>query len=139
MRLYFLNEERRERSADSPQAQTGKEGCLPGYSSPCLDSSSDDDFARATQRIHELTLQGKTTLYDFYHTLLRLTDNAKLQKPTVSCHLSHLAGRSTRLGYSVSGTGLVICAQHALVRKNGVSDLQKGERCVNGSMIGTPS
>lgn len=33
---------------------------------------------------HELTLQGKTTLYDFYHTLLRLTDNAKLQRPIVS-------------------------------------------------------
>lgn len=37
-------------------------------------------------------------------------------------------------GYSVSGTGLVICARHALVRKNGVGDLQKGERCVNGSI-----
>lgn len=35
---------------------------------------------------HELTLQGKTTLYDFYHTILRKTDNAKLEKTTVRAH-----------------------------------------------------
>jgi len=29
---------------------------------------------------HELTLQGKTTLYDFYHAILRITDNAQLEK-----------------------------------------------------------
>jgi hypothetical protein len=31
-------------------------------------------------------------------------------------------------GYLCSGTGLALCARHALVRKNGVGDLQKGER-----------
>lgn len=31
---------------------------------------------------HELTLQGKTNLYDFYHTLLRKTDNANI-RPTI--------------------------------------------------------
>ena len=33
---------------------------------------------------HELTLQGKTTLYDFYHMLLRRSDNAQLGKTVVS-------------------------------------------------------
>lgn len=29
---------------------------------------------------HELTLQGKGNLFDFYHTLLRKTDNAGIEK-----------------------------------------------------------
>lgn len=33
---------------------------------------------------HELTLQGKTTLYDFYHVLLRKTDNANVH-PSIVC------------------------------------------------------
>jgi Kyakuja-Dileera-Zisupton transposase len=32
--------------------------------------------------------------------------------------------------YLASGTGLTLCARHALIRKNGVGDLQKRERCV---------
>jgi CxC2 like cysteine cluster associated with KDZ transposases len=39
----------------------------------------------AIDQYQELTLQGKTTLYDYYHTLLRLTDNMKLGKLPVSC------------------------------------------------------
>jgi len=38
-------------------------------------------------------------------------------------------------GYLVSGTGLAQCARHALVRKNGVGDLQKGERQVVSSLL----
>jgi hypothetical protein len=38
---------------------------------------------------HELTLQGKTTLYDFYYTILRKTDNAKLEKMTVCTPLAN--------------------------------------------------
>ena len=34
---------------------------------------------------HELTLQGKTTLYDFYHVLLRKTDNANV-RPSIVCN-----------------------------------------------------
>src|ERR1700691_658128 len=37
----------------------------------------------ALETFHELTLQGKTTPYDFYHTLLRRTDNAQLNKRIV--------------------------------------------------------
>jgi hypothetical protein len=41
---------------------------------------------------HELTLQGKTTPFDFYHMILRRTDNAQLLKPIVSVsHLSKLS------------------------------------------------
>lgn len=39
---------------------------------------------------HLLTLQGKTSLYDFYHTVLHKTDNMELQKPVVSISFSHL-------------------------------------------------
>jgi len=35
---------------------------------------------------HELTLQGKTTLYDFYHVLLHKTDNANMH-PSIVCFL----------------------------------------------------
>ncbi|KAM6491450.1 hypothetical protein JOM56_013019 [Amanita muscaria] len=34
-------------------------------------------------------------------------------------------------GYTVTGTALVLCPHHGLVRKNGVRDLQKGERFCN--------
>ena len=46
------------------------------------------------ETFHELTLQGKTNLYDYYHTLLQLSDNAKLSTPVVSpsCPLFLLAG-----------------------------------------------
>ncbi|KIJ90114.1 hypothetical protein K443DRAFT_126586, partial [Laccaria amethystina LaAM-08-1] len=33
------------------------------------------------ETFHELTLQGKTNLYDYYHTLLRRSDNANLSNP----------------------------------------------------------
>jgi len=34
-------------------------------------------------------------------------------------------------GYNVTGAGLVLCPRHCLVRKNGVADLQKGEKYVS--------
>lgn len=36
---------------------------------------------------HELSLQGKTTSYDFYHSILRRTDNSKVEKEIVCCFL----------------------------------------------------
>jgi hypothetical protein len=41
--------------------------------------------------------------------------------------LVRAAVRSTP-GYKVTGTILVLCPRHGLVRKNGVGDLQKGEK-----------
>ena len=41
--------------------------------------------------------------------------------------LVRAAVRSTP-GYKVTGTILVLCPHHGLVRKNGVGDLQKGEK-----------
>ena len=35
------------------------------------------------ETFHELNLQGKTNLYDYYHTLLRRSDNANLLNPIV--------------------------------------------------------
>ena len=37
------------------------------------------------ETFHELTLQGKTSLYDYYNSLLRRFDNAGLSNPIVSC------------------------------------------------------
>lgn len=38
-------------------------------------------------------------------------------------------------GYTATGVGAVVCARHTLIRKNGVCDLQKGERYVNMDYI----
>ncbi|KAM6497206.1 hypothetical protein JOM56_007679 [Amanita muscaria] len=38
-------------------------------------------------------------------------------------------------GYRVTGTGLCLCPRHGLVRKNGVGDLQKGEKYCNMDYI----
>jgi hypothetical protein len=56
---------------------------------------------------HELTLQGKTTPFDFYHTILRRTDNAQLSKTIVS--LFHSFRLSCTDAISVSLPGISIC------------------------------
>ncbi len=38
-------------------------------------------------------------------------------------------------GYAATGVGAVVCARHTLLRKNGVCNLQKGERYVNMDYI----
>lgn len=38
-------------------------------------------------------------------------------------------------GYAVTGCGLVVCARHSFVRKNGAGDLQKGERHVTSAVF----
>ncbi|KAM6493543.1 hypothetical protein JOM56_011677 [Amanita muscaria] len=187
---------------------------------------------------YELSLQGKTTIYDFYHTILRRTDNLGLERQTYryaefhrvvriwrgllmlkragrgqepagaaatahgelalecpacphpgrnlpknwdipgplaflytlflaidanfklkqknrgindpelspgwayfinTCQSEHDAiiratVRSTP-GYAVTGTIIVICPRHGLVRKNGAGDLQKGERYCNVDFV----
>jgi hypothetical protein len=41
--------------------------------------------------------------------------------------VDHGASKFT-LNYKSNGAGAVLCGRHALVRKNGMGDLQKGER-----------
>ncbi|OBZ73392.1 hypothetical protein A0H81_06621 [Grifola frondosa] len=56
------------------------------------------------------------------------------QKEESTCSAEHKAILHANLrkeGYLASGVGAVLCARHALVRKNGVGDLQKGERYCN--------
>ncbi|KAH6886031.1 hypothetical protein BKA70DRAFT_1465400 [Coprinopsis sp. MPI-PUGE-AT-0042] len=43
----------------------------------------------AIEQFQELTLQGKTTLYDYYHTLIRLTDNMRLGQIPSRCNDFH--------------------------------------------------
>ena len=45
-------------------------------------------------------------------------------------HKAILNADRRREGYLASGVGAVLCARHALVRKNGAGDLPKGEGCV---------
>jgi Kyakuja-Dileera-Zisupton transposase len=53
---------------------------------------------------------------------------------TSTCESQHDAilrvNTQSKENYLASGTGLVLCARHTLVRKNGVGDLQKGQRQV---------
>jgi Kyakuja-Dileera-Zisupton transposase len=55
-----------------------------------------------------------------------------LHVKTSTCDSNHdallCAFTRNKEGHLVSGTGLALCARHALVRKNSVGDLQKGER-----------
>lgn len=41
--------------------------------------------------------------------------------------LDHANTKYSR-GYATTGCGLGVCARHEFVQKNGVADLQKGER-----------
>ncbi len=70
-------------------------GCLPavprrwqilrsGWFPATLDRPKTAFTFRCLDFFHELTLQGKTTLYDYYQTLLRLSDPMKLGKQIVS-------------------------------------------------------
>jgi len=42
------------------------------------------------ETFHELTLQGKTNIYNYYNTLIRRFDNANIANPIVSSVWSHL-------------------------------------------------
>ncbi|KAG6807588.1 hypothetical protein H0H92_007027 [Tricholoma furcatifolium] len=56
-----------------------------------------------------------------------------IDQPEINtCQLEHdaITRANTRHipGHIVSGTGLILCSRHALIRKNGVADLSKGEK-----------
>ncbi|PIL23576.1 hypothetical protein GSI_14889 [Ganoderma sinense ZZ0214-1] len=64
------------------------------------------------------------------HIMMR-TDEKDLEN---TCSAEHNAIRQAsfhREGYIASGVGAILCARHALVRKNGAGDLQQGERQAN--------
>ncbi len=56
---------------------------------------------------------------------------------TCGSHLKAVDHANTRYsdGYAATGVGAVVCARHTLLRRNGVCDLQKGERYVNMDYI----
>ncbi|KAF9030409.1 hypothetical protein BJ165DRAFT_1535713 [Panaeolus papilionaceus] len=63
-----------------------------------------------------------------------------IEQPQVStCESEHdaivKASTSRSPGYSILGKGLALCTCHLLVQKNGVGDLQKGERYCNMDYI----
>ena len=58
---------------------------------------------------------------------------------TCGSHLKAVDHANSRYsdGYCATGVGAVICARHGLLRKNGVCDLQRGERFVNMEKLST--
>ncbi|KAH8112018.1 hypothetical protein DFH11DRAFT_1512109, partial [Phellopilus nigrolimitatus] len=75
-----------------------------------------------------------------YHEQLRVQfakDIHKVERGTCESTFQAMEKATTRLndGYLVTGVGAVICARSGIVRKNGVGDLQKGERYINMDYI----
>lgn len=65
----------------------------------------------------------------FVQALCTSEAHAVLQENTCSAeHNAITKAHLSREGYIASGIGAVLCARHALVRKNGTGDLQLGER-----------
>ncbi|KAF8984861.1 hypothetical protein BDQ17DRAFT_1393808 [Cyathus striatus] len=65
---------------------------------------------------------------------------SRVENPEIStCDSEHdailQAGIRSAPGHSVTGTALVICSRHTLIRPNGAGDLQKGERYCNIDFI----
>lgn len=63
--------------------------------------------------------------------LIAYMDDLSISQQINSCDLDHdaIACANTAVpGYSVNGTALVLCSRHSMVCKNGVGDLQKGEK-----------
>jgi hypothetical protein len=60
-----------------------------------------------------------------------LSDHSNLQKSTCSNHnVVNMAETKSSQGLVAMGVGTVDCAHHNMKHPNGVSDLQKGEKCV---------
>ncbi|KAH9851013.1 hypothetical protein C2E23DRAFT_733773 [Lenzites betulinus] len=66
-----------------------------------------------------------------YQAHLRSRSGDKQEENTCSVEHNAIVKASIRReGYIASGVGAVLCARHALVRKNGTGDLQLGEKLV---------
>lgn len=61
--------------------------------------------------------------------LLTVTDQKEISTCTGFAALDH-ANTDRGSGYATSGAGVCCCTRHELIEKNGVGDLQKGERSV---------
>ncbi|KAF7334322.1 CxC2 domain-containing protein [Mycena sanguinolenta] len=90
---------------------------------------------------HAVSLQGKTTAYHFFHALAKTTDNTgskgfKMSTCTGLAALDH-ANTKYAQGYAATGCGMVTCGRHEVVCKNGVGDLQKGEKYGNMDYVVT--
>ncbi|KAI0730668.1 hypothetical protein C8Q76DRAFT_612418, partial [Earliella scabrosa] len=71
--------------------------------------------------------------YHLRYWVYRLTYHV-IQMADNTCSAEHKAILKANLrkeGYIASGIGAVLCARHALVRKNGVGDIQYGEKYAN--------
>ncbi|KAE9384818.1 hypothetical protein BT96DRAFT_841681, partial [Gymnopus androsaceus JB14] len=66
----------------------------------------------------------------FRNFLLTVTDQREMSTCTGLAALDHANTKYSR-GYATTGVGLGVCARHEFVQKNGVVDLQKGERYAN--------
>ncbi|KIJ59749.1 hypothetical protein HYDPIDRAFT_177697 [Hydnomerulius pinastri MD-312] len=68
--------------------------------------------------------------------MFQQTLRSHLEQPEESmCHVQHdvivQVNTQSATGYLATGVGAVMCVHHFLVRKNGIVDLQKGEKYVN--------
>ena len=61
---------------------------------------------------------------------MKYSPNHEIDTCGTEFHAVNQANVNRSKDFSVSGVGAVVC-RHGLVRKNGVVDLQKGERCVH--------
>lgn len=59
---------------------------------------------------------------------LTLTRLLQIQTCGSTFHAVNAANSKFTKGYAVTGVGAVVCARHNFVQKNGVGDLQRGER-----------
>ncbi|TDL16540.1 hypothetical protein BD410DRAFT_816721 [Rickenella mellea] len=67
-----------------------------------------------------------------YQEVLDATPDAPVMNECQSnLHAVDHANTRFQKGYVTTGVGSVVCARHSFVRKNGVTDLQKGEKYVN--------
>lgn len=72
-----------------------------------------------------------------FHNSMPKPDKFYFQMNTCGSNLKAIDHVNTHFsdGYAATGVGAVVCAQHTLLRKNGVCDLQKGEHYVNMDYI----
>ena len=61
--------------------------------------------------------------------LLTTTNQKEMSTCTGLAALDHANTKFSR-GYATTGAGIGVCARHEVIQRNGVGDLQKGERCV---------